>query len=68
MKNAKGEINDVGSELYGMGAEISKLITSLYDRSQGNFAVNQQCLDMWDMMFENRIGTVRELSQSIMDS
>lgn len=39
----------------------------LYDRTHDNFEVNQQCLDMWDEMFENQIGTVRELTQAIMD-
>lgn len=66
-QNTQGEANDIRSELYGIAPELSKLIALLYDRTQGDFEVNQQCLDMWDMMFENRIGTVRELSRSIMD-
>ena len=67
MQNTEGEVNDIRSELYGIAPELSKLIASLYDRTQGNFEVNQQCLDMWDLMFGNHIGTVRELSQSIMN-
>lgn len=67
VQNTQGEANDVRSELFGIAPELSRLIASLYDRTQGNLEANQQCLDMWDMMFESRIGTVRELSQSIMD-
>lgn len=67
VQNTQGEANNISSELYGIAPELSKLIALLYDRTQCNFKVNQQCLDMWDMMFENRIGTVRELSQSIMN-
>ena len=67
VQNTQGEANDIRSELYGIAPELSILIALLYDRTQGNFEVNQQCLDMWDMMFENRIGTVRELSRSIMN-
>lgn len=65
--NMQVEANNVRSELYEMAPELSRLIASLYDRTQDNLEVNQKCLDMWDMMFESRIGTVRELSQSIMD-
>ena len=67
VQNAQGETKDISSELFGIAPELSRLIALLYDRTQGNFEVNQQCLDMWDMMFESRIGTVRELSQSIMN-
>lgn len=67
IRNTRREANDIRSELFGIAPELSRLIASLYDRTQDNFEANQQCLDMWDLMFENRIGTVRELSQSIMD-
>jgi hypothetical protein len=67
LQNTQGESKDVSSELFGIAPELSRLIASLYDRTQDNFEVNQQCLDMWDLMFESRIGTVRELSHSIMN-
>ena len=67
VQNTNGESNDIRSELYGIAPELSRLIALLYDRTQNNFKVNQQCLDMWDLMFENRIGTIRELSQSIIN-
>jgi hypothetical protein len=66
-KSSQAEVNDIRSELYGIAPDLSRLIALLYDKSQNNFEINQQCLDLWDIMFENRIGTVRELSQSITD-
>ena len=70
VKYAKSEVNDPSSELYGVSDPLSKLITSLYEQSKDKpelVDVNQQCLNMWDLMFEHRIGTIRELSQSIME-
>lgn len=70
VKHAKGEVNDPSSELYGVADPLSKLITSLYEQSKDKpelVGVNRQCLNMWDILFEHRIGTIRELSQSIME-
>lgn len=67
IQNSKQEVEDAGSELYGIAPELSKLIALLYDRTHDDFEINQRCLDMWDKMFENRIGTIRELTRTIMD-
>ena len=67
IENSKREVIDIGSELYGIAPELSKLIALLYDRTQDDYEVNQQCLNMWDSMFESRIGTIRELTRTIMD-
>ncbi|WP_425805580.1 hypothetical protein ACHOLT_02555 [Desulfitobacterium sp. Sab5] len=67
VQNTQGETKDIGNELYGIAPELSRLIAILYDRIQGNSEAELQCLDTWDLMFEYRIGTVRELSQSIMN-
>ncbi len=70
IKYSKGEVNDPSSELYGVADPLSKLITSLYEQSKNRpelIEINQKCLNMWDLMFEYRIGTIRELSQSIME-
>ncbi len=70
IKNAKDEVNDLSSELYGVAEPLSKLITSLYEQSKSRpdlVEINQQCINVWDLMFEHRIGTIRELSQSIME-
>ena len=42
VQNKQGEAKDVSSELFGIAPELSRLIASLYDRTQGNFEVNQQ--------------------------
>ncbi|HDZ20724.1 MAG TPA: hypothetical protein ENH80_11475 [Phycisphaerae bacterium] len=46
---------------------LSPLLLRLYEQSaQEEFAaVNRQCLDAWDMLFEKRVGTVRELTRQI---
>lgn len=67
VQNTQGETKDISSELFGIAPELSRLIASLYDKTLNNFEVNQQCLDMWDLMFECRIGTVREMSNTIMN-
>ena len=30
-------------------------------------AISDKCLDLWDLMYENQIGSIRNLSQKIMD-
>jgi hypothetical protein len=70
VKYEKSEVNDPSNELYGIADPLSKLITSLYEQTKDRpelIEVNQQCLNIWDLMFEHRIGTIRELSQSIME-
>lgn len=55
---------------WGVAEPLSKLIASLYDQTKDNprlKEINQQCLDIWDLMFEHQIGTIRELSESIME-
>lgn len=65
VKHASSEVNDPCNELYGIGDDLSRLITLLYDRAQGYVGLRDQCLDMWDMMYEHRIGNIRDLSHSI---
>ncbi|XZH38286.1 hypothetical protein ACSW8X_11160 [Clostridium perfringens] len=52
--------------------ELSKLIIGLYDESLQNLEYNmekvsEQCLIIWDMMFEKRIGLARSLTQQMLD-
>lgn len=68
LQRYKQGVNDVGRELYGIAPGLSNLIASLYDETQGNVEDNQRCLDIWDEMFENGIGTIRELTKTIMDA
>lgn len=59
-------------EQWGIEDEISKLIISLYDEivNSGKMADEQiadKCLDLWDIMFERQLGSVREVSRKLME-
>ncbi|WP_079478683.1 hypothetical protein [Halobacillus salinus] len=52
--------------------EISKLIIGLYDETSVSSLpelkdIANQCLNIWDLMFEKQIGPVRYLSQQLME-
>jgi hypothetical protein len=58
--------------IWGIQDEISKLIIGLYDETSGNKTpelknLAQECLNIWDLMFEKQIGPVRRLSQEMME-
>lgn len=58
--------------IYFNGDEISKLVVELYDETEGKSDkkmkdIANECLDIWDKMFENQIGTIRLLSKEILD-
>lgn len=67
IKNYQHDVVDMRRELYGITAELSNLIAKLYDESKDTYDINQKCLDVWDQMFENRVGTIRELTQAIIE-
>ena len=55
-----------------VGDYISKSIIALYDeyvcaKDQKGKAVAEECLDLWDIMFEKQIGQTRELSRELME-
>jgi hypothetical protein len=59
---------------YRLGVDdvLSKLIIALYDESfeytsSEMRVVSNQCLEIWDFMFENRIGSARVLTQYMLD-
>ena len=57
---------------WGIENELSKLIIELYDETsklpdKNLKCSSQQCLNIWDLMFEKRIGSARVLSQQILD-
>lgn len=65
------EIEDLRRQ-WGIEDEISKLIISLYDETanSGKMADKQiadKCLDLWDIMFERQLGSVREVSRKLME-
>ncbi|WP_043891002.1 hypothetical protein [Paenibacillus sp. Aloe-11] len=52
---------------YGFANELSKLLTVLFEATQNSSLLQEECLNTWDIMFENRIGATRQISQSLMD-
>lgn len=47
---------------------IPALLLRLYDQAheRSEYAIERQCLDAWDMLFEERVGITRTLAKSIM--
>lgn len=59
-------------EQWGIEDEISKLIISLYDETANSSRMTDKqiagkCLDLWDIMFERQLGSVREVSRKLME-
>ena len=57
---------------WGIEDEISKLIISLYDETansekSGDKQIAEKCLELWDIMFERQLGSVREISRKLME-
>ena len=66
--------NNFDSEgyIYGLNEEISKLIIGLYDeasqeKDEEMSAITNECLCIWDLMFEKRIGAARILTSKMLD-
>ncbi|WP_214809044.1 hypothetical protein [Exiguobacterium sp. s144] len=58
--------------MWGIEDEISKLIIGLYDETSDSQIpdikdIAEECLGIWDLMFEKQIGPIRTLSQKLMD-
>lgn len=65
------DLKDLNTQ-WGVEDEISKLIMVLYDETaDSGVAKNKQtaekCLELWDIMFERQLGTVREISRMLME-
>lgn len=63
---------DFDNAAWGIDDEISKLIIGLYDETSDSSleemkTIAEECLNIWDLMFENHIGSIRSLSQKIME-
>lgn len=57
---------------WGVEDEISKLIISLYDETansqkETDRKIAEKCLELWDVMFERQLGSVREISRKLME-
>lgn len=58
--------------IYGINEDISKLIIGLYDeasqeKNEEMNAIANECLYIWDLMFEKRIGAARMLTSKMLD-
>ncbi|MDT0192887.1 hypothetical protein [Exiguobacterium sp. BG5(2022)] len=68
IKNTGSMIED----MWGIEDDISKLIIGLYDETSDSQIpdikdIAEECLGIWDLMFEKQIGPIRSLSQKLMD-
>lgn len=53
---------------WGLEDDISKLIISLYDEAINiDKQITDKCMELWDIMFERQLGSVREISQKLME-
>ena len=57
---------------WGIESDISKLIIALYDETANSDKeterkISENCLELWDVMFEKQIGQVRDLSRELME-
>lgn len=65
------EIEDLRKQ-WGIEDEISKLIISLYDETANSSKMTDKqiadkCLNLWDIMFERQLGSVRKISRQLME-
>lgn len=65
------ELEDLRRQ-WGLEDEISKLIISLYDETANSNIITDKeiaskCLELWDIMFERQLGSVREISRKLME-
>jgi hypothetical protein len=58
---------DIGSRYPHMASEMSSILLRLYEQAQGerNSQIADRCLDIWDLLFENRVGRTMELTRAI---
>ena len=61
----KKQAKDLSGGLAHDASMLSSIVLRLYEQGKNNECVSGKCLDMWDMLFENRIGYVREMMKSI---
>ena len=61
------KLEDLKQE-WGLENHISKLIIFLYDKTINiDKQTSDKCMDLWDIMFERQLGSVREISQKLME-
>lgn len=65
-------IEDIKERAWGIDDAISKLVIGLYDDTSTSTQLAlkdtaNECLDVWDKMFEKQIGSARRLSREMME-
>lgn len=58
--------------MWGIEDDMSKLIIGLYDETVNSSNrlykdISIECMDLWDIMFEKQIGSVRKISKQLME-
>lgn len=63
----KEKTRDIGSRFPYMASEMSSILLRLYEQAQGerNMAIAGRCLDIWDLLFKNRVGRTMELTKAL---
>jgi hypothetical protein len=63
----KEKSRDMSSRYPYMVSELSSTLLRLYEQGQGesNQKIASRCLDIWDLLFENRVGRTFELTKAI---
>lgn len=57
---------------WGLTTSISELIITLYDETSNSSITShkktaQKCMNLWDVMFERQIGSMRRISEEMME-
>ncbi len=64
LDNSIEELEDI----WGVEDKLSKLIINLYDEALStDESTTFQCMELWDIMFEKQIGSIRNFSKELMD-
>jgi hypothetical protein len=63
----KEKSRDPSSSHYHVVTDMLPILLRLYEQATGerNHEIKNQCLDIWDILFENRVGRAIELTRSI---
>jgi len=63
----KVKSREVGSSLPHAISETLSILLRLYEQAMSaeNTETANRCLDIWDMLFQNRVGIVRDLTKAI---
>lgn len=63
----KTKSREIGSSLPHAVAEIVSLLLRLYENAlaEEKTEITNRCLDMWDILFQNRVGVARDLARAI---